>query len=115
MTSFSLSTDFSLITHLSNIDSWPWLGTSSCTLSIWVLSFGLVQCLFGRGGKQWTLEREFLVLMHQATATSKSQLVSSKTLSKISASIRSIFSNKPLLHGTAAVVSMIIPKLSHVC
>ena len=68
-----------------------------------------------QGGKQWTLEREFLVLMHQATATSKSQLVSSKTLSKISASIRSIFSNKPLLHGTAAVVSKIIPKLSHVC
>ena len=60
------------------------------------------------------LEREFLVLAHQETATSKSHWVSSKTLSSLSASIRLCLSTKPLLHGdSAAVVWMTIPKLLH--
>ena len=60
------------------------------------------------------LEREFLALTHQETATSKSHWVSSKTLSSLSGSIRLCLSTKPLLHGdSAAVVWMAIPKLLH--
>ena len=55
---------------------------------------GFVLMAIWSGEKLWLLEREFLALTHQATASSKSHWVSSKTLSRMSASIRLCLSTK---------------------
>ena len=62
------------------------------------------------------LLREFLALMAQARASSKSQLLSCRILSSMSDRIRLWCSTEPLLQGDlAAAVLSVIPKLSHNC
>ena len=62
------------------------------------------------------LLREFLALIAQARARSKSQLFSCRILSIISDRIGLWRSTKPLLQGdSAAVVLTVIPKLLHNC